>query len=80
MNIKLRITIFLKSIGLIRKDKLEELELLSREIKKLIDEHNQSDPLNPDSRLNGTLYVYMEAVLHTIGQIKKNNPNLDWNK
>ena len=80
MSVKNIIRNILKSIGLIEKDKLEELENLSTDIQRRIQQHNQTDPLHPDSKLNGKLYIFLEAVTDVINQMKKNNPNLDWNK
>jgi len=80
MNMKIRFRNFLKRIGLIQKDKLEKLENISKDVKRLIQEHNQYDPTNPDFNLNTTLYMNMYQTLDTIERIKKNNPNLDWNK
>ncbi len=80
MNMKIRLRNFLKFIGVIEKDKLQKLEKLANQIKISIQSHNQYDPTNPDFNLNTTLYMNMYQTLDTIERIKKNNPNLDWNK
>ena len=80
MSVKNIFRNLLKLIGLIRKDKLEELETLSKEVKRLIESENQNDPTNPDKELNGILWVQMYQVLETIEKMKQSSPNLDWNK
>lgn len=80
MSIKIRFRNLLKLIGLIEKDKLEELETLSKEVKRLIEIENQNDPIDPDKALNGILWVQMYQVLETIEKMKQSTPNLDWSK
>ncbi|WP_147278510.1 hypothetical protein [Marinirhabdus gelatinilytica] len=76
---RIRFRNFLKKIGLIKKDKLEVLESVSKDIKRLIEEENQTNPIDPKTHLNGMLWLQMYQVLEIIEKMKKGSPNLDWN-